>query len=317
MKKLLVLLLLFVGLLAASPAAANCNSVGGACFWIGGTGTWDNATDSAHWSNTSGSTTCSCEPTSTSVLTFDASSGGGTVTPSGNITMGGLVMGAFTGNIAWNTNNPNVTISSNQGTLVSNTGTGTRTINLGSGTWTVNTTAGAAIVWNWGTLTNCTCSVGSATINFTASGGTASSTVSLGTPSGGAYGTIGLGANAPGWLISGSPSMATLNIIGPASVGLAATGTVTLSNNFTWAASGGSNWILLTAGGVGSTATVTSNAGSGTSTCTYCVIRGTTFSGTGVTFTGTNSVNQGANTGMTFSPPTTGGGGGGGGIIGG
>lgn len=62
-------------------------------FWVGGTGTWD-STDTTHWSTLSGGGGGASAPGSADTAIFDASSGGGTVTPSGNFTIGVLNMSA-------------------------------------------------------------------------------------------------------------------------------------------------------------------------------------------------------------------------------
>ena len=48
-------------------------------FWVGGTGTWD-ASDTTHWATASNGAGGASVPGSSDAVTFDASSGGGTVT---------------------------------------------------------------------------------------------------------------------------------------------------------------------------------------------------------------------------------------------
>lgn len=125
--------------------------------WTGGTGTWD-ATDGTHWS-------ASTAPVAGDAVVFDGTSGGGTVTVAADvagIAFLSLAAGAFTGTLAFNTNNPNMEFTS----FVSLSGSGTRTINLGSGTWTISgTTTGT--VWDVTTTTNLTLTASSATVAFT------------------------------------------------------------------------------------------------------------------------------------------------------
>ena len=78
-----LLVLVFIGpllvlLISSAPAAATvCGSGGGVCYWIGGTG---NFSSTAHWSSSSGGSSCTCVPAATDAVTFDASSGSGTAT---------------------------------------------------------------------------------------------------------------------------------------------------------------------------------------------------------------------------------------------
>lgn len=185
-KLILTLAILFC---ASSPAwAVNCAVASGTCFWIGGTGTLDLATDSAHWSNTSGGVTCSCEPLTTNTLTFDGSSGGGTVTVNANITANGITADAFTGTLDWATNNNNVTI--NAGFTFSMSGAATHTLNMGSGTWTINgqnSTTGITL-FNLATDSALTLSAASVNLVFAAQTGTGTRTLQLGTSR--TYGTI-------------------------------------------------------------------------------------------------------------------------------
>lgn len=124
----------------ASPAFAVCG-VGGGCFWVGGTGTWDNAT-TTHWASTSGGVGGVAVPSATDPVTFDGSSGGGTVTVAATInasnTINSLTLGAFTGTLDFSINNPNITITGVDGSGIGldASGTGTRTFNMGNGTWT-------------------------------------------------------------------------------------------------------------------------------------------------------------------------------------
>jgi len=124
------------------------------CYWILGTGTMDLATDSAHWSLTTGGATCTCEPSSTDAIVFDASSGVAgatfTVTPNATVNVTNFTFGACTGTttgciIDFTTHNNNVNIVNAGGTSnFSGTGTGTRNLKMGTGTWTVGSNASAS-----------------------------------------------------------------------------------------------------------------------------------------------------------------------------
>jgi len=89
-------------------------------FWVGGTGTWD-ASTTTHWSATTGGAGGVSVPGVADTVTFDANSGGGTVTPSVDIAVSTITCGAFTGTLDWSINNNNVTCSSFSGS-----GTGVR-----------------------------------------------------------------------------------------------------------------------------------------------------------------------------------------------
>src|SRR5258708_7077326 len=139
------------------------------CFWVGGTGTWDNSTDAAFWkSSTGGGTACAATggvpKNAGDVATFDGASGGGTVTVNVNISIGSIVCGAFTG--TWNNSAHNNSITLSANTAFNCSGTGTRTINLGSATYTMTSTAAASGPWAFNTITGLTLSAASATIDF-------------------------------------------------------------------------------------------------------------------------------------------------------
>jgi len=138
-------------------------------FWIGGTGAWDSST-TTNWSSSSGGTGGASVPGSSDTVTFDGSSGGGTVTVNTNFTVTSITMGAFTGTLDFSANNNSPTM-----TTFSCSGTGTRTLNMGSGTWTIsgnNTT-----IWDMTTITGLTLNANTSTINFTYSGSTGNRTL--------------------------------------------------------------------------------------------------------------------------------------------
>ena len=123
-------------------------------YWVGGTGNWD-ASDTTHWSATSGGAGGASVPDSTTDVYFNGSSGGGTVTvtTSPNLVTREIGMGAFTGTFDLNDNN--ITLGN-----FSISGTGTRTINLGSGIITM-------VNFNATTTTNLTFNAETSTIKYT------------------------------------------------------------------------------------------------------------------------------------------------------
>lgn len=127
-------------------------------FWVGGTGTWD-ASDTTHWSDSSGGSGGFSVPGSADTVTLDGSSGGGTVTVTATVDVTSITMGAFTGTLDLNGQTINV------GTF-SLTGTGTRTLTMGSSAINVS---GTGTAWNAGTLTNCTITANTATITMSGS----------------------------------------------------------------------------------------------------------------------------------------------------
>lgn len=136
-------------------------------FWVGGTGTWD-AADTSHWSATSGGASGASVPGSGDTVTFDGSSGGGTITLGTNISVISITMGAFTG--TFNSSTFTVTLQT-----FSCSGTGTRTLNMGSGQWTI--TGNATTVWDITTFTNLTFTKGSLPVVFNYAGSTGTRTI--------------------------------------------------------------------------------------------------------------------------------------------
>ncbi len=126
-------------------------------FWVGGTGTW-NATDTTHWAASSNGAGGDPVPVAADDVTFDGSSGGGTVTVQTSVNVLSITMGAFTGTLDF-TNFPSPTMGTFSGT-----GTGTRTLKMGNGTWKLT---GTGTVWTTATTTNLTLLGGNATLNPT------------------------------------------------------------------------------------------------------------------------------------------------------
>jgi hypothetical protein len=134
-------------------------------FWVLGTGTWDTTTSTAHWAATSNGAPGQSVPGSGDTVTFDANSGGGTVTPDYNMTVTSITMSAFTGTLDFSANNVSPTISGN----FNNSGSGVRNLKMGNGTWLFT---GTSSQFSQASVTNLTFAANGSTIKFTNSSGT-------------------------------------------------------------------------------------------------------------------------------------------------
>lgn len=318
MKTLLRLGLLAVALFLAQfalPTAASATDCTGGtpahtCYWIGGTGTWDNSSTS-HWSFTTGGSTCTCLPgTSADLIIFDGSSGGGTVTLNSTLngaTFGTMTLGAFTGTITNVTNNATPITFAGSGGVggVSLTGAATKTLSLGSATY--NLTGKSGTIWDCGTCTNLTLTAG--TYNIVIAGTSVTNTRTF-TAGGKTYATISLGPETTPTVVpfvqfsSNSATFATLAITGPAYMSFTASTTTTITNAVNWTQASAAAPILVT-GGNGSGATI-STAGAGTAS--WGMFGGLTISGGG-SIAATNSLKIGPLTGVTVTTPNVSGGG--------
>lgn len=276
-------------------------------FWVGGAGTWDNAT-TTHWSASTGGAGGASVPATTDDVVFDASSGGGTVTVAATINgsnqLSSITMGAFTGTLDFSVNNPNLILTAS----FSGTGTGTRTLNMGSGTWTLTANTGA--IWDFTTVTNFTFNANTSTIQLSPTtvsggrtingGGKTYSTLTINSPSGFTTdGPITFGGNS---------TIATFNVSGQNWLRFGSV-TTTITNAINWNSGGSASSPILLDGGTGSTGTISSASGG---TMAWAALTGITFTGGG-TFTATSSLNVGGNSGITITGPS---GGGGSGVIG-
>lgn len=295
----------------AAFAFAGCAEAA-TCFWVGGAGSWSTA-NGVNWASGTGGTASTCAATggvpkqATDIATFDALSGGGTVTVDGTmngVTMASITMGAFTGTLDFSANNPSMTLT---GTF-SVTGAGTRVLNLGSGTFTLTLSNGNA--WDATSVAGLTFNAGTSTIATSgAVGGTRGFILNTLT-----YATISLGAvtaTANPHVLSGAATIGTLNITAPNNVSFASATTFTITNAFNWAGSSSNQFGLFSSSTV---AASTISVASGNPTISWAALRFLTFTG-GATFTATNSFDNKSNTGITITPPS--GGGGSGHIIGG
>lgn len=271
------------------------------CFWVGGTAAWDGSNFTS-WAESTGGAGTGCPgvagiPTSADTVTFDGSSGGGTVTVNTTVDVTSITMGAFTGTLNFATNNNNVTTQT-----FSITGTGTRTLNMGSGLWSLTSpAAGAAQVWNATTVTNLTFNKNTANIALSNISGTGARSFIGG---GLTYNSVSFGSNTSGagTSITGTNTFATITIIAP--------NTLTMPTGVTMTATalvavGGSTGLQFASSG-GGTATTLSIV-SGTQAITNVALRNITFTG-GATFTATG-YDLGGNTGITITAPSAGGGG--------
>lgn len=315
MKKLLTALLFTFAFCAQATAAT--------CFWVGGTGNWDSV-NVVSWSSGTGGAGSTCAATggipknAGDIATFDAASGGGTVTvcgalsstcptSSGTVSLATITTGAFTGTLDFSAINPNVNLT----TALILSGTGTRTINLGSGTISLSAVSGTIL--DITTTTNLTLTGG--VVDLTATTTRQTTTAVVGTPV--TLGSLTIRGNSNASItMSGAGTITTMTLVAP--VYLLVGSTSPTYTNFVQ--SGSPSITALTTvlgssfGNLGAGRNL--NVSSGTPSLSYAVIGNVTCTG-GATFAFTNSLDMGSNTTCNISPPTIGAGGGGGFIIGG
>jgi hypothetical protein len=261
-------------------------------FWVGGTGTWD-ASDTTHWATSSNGAGGASVPGSSDSVTFDANSGGGTVTLGAayNPAIENLTMGAFTGTLDFSVNNNNISVNGTTGFSIS--GSGVRTLNMGNGTWTIIGTQGS---WLCGTTTNLTFNAGSSTIQWSSSNATGTRSFDSG---GLTYNTVTIPALSASTYnvahtILGGPTIATLNVNGPSLVTVGANTTITTLN--------------LLGGSSSKTSFQSNSMTSRTITCTTVNASNSSFryiTFSGGDFVATNSWNQGNTSGINIISSTT------------
>ncbi len=272
-------------------------------FWVGGTGTWDNS-DTTHWAASTGAAGGQSVPSSSDTVTFDASSGGGTVTVAATInasnTLQALTCGAFTGTIDFATNNTAITFTA-AGFV--GTGTGVRTIIRGTGTFTFTGAGG----WDFATVTNLTWTAGAGgTYVYTSASITAQQPFSGGGLNYGASSVITVNgrANGTGFNYSGANTIGTINLTGPLYFKAVASTTHTVGTlNITGTLTAPVVFGFDSSQSTAVTFNVTSSA------ITYAVLRSITFGTSAVS--PTNSWDLGNNNfnGGSLSAPSAGGGG--------
>lgn len=260
-------------------------------FWVGGTGNLDGST-TTHIAATSGGASGASYPGTGDTMTWDANSGGGTVTITAPHTFQALTMGAFTGTWDNSVGNHNITVT-NTSSAFSITGSGTRTIRLGSATYTLSA---AGAVWQATTTTNLTFVGSSANIVFAQGNG---STLNGG---GLSYGSISFGASTSlaAYLISGANTFGTVTITAPNWIQFPSTVTTTISNAFNWVGTASGPIMIVSSSPTGSSAA--NIAAAGGSTASWCGFRTVTFTGSP---TASNSLDFGQVSGISISVPAS------------
>lgn len=253
---------------------------------MGGTGTWD-ASDTTHWASSSNGAGGQSVPGSGDTVTFDANSGGGTVTVNTTVNVTSITGGAHTGTLTFATNNNNVTVST-----FSYTGSATRTLSLGNGTWTIT---GTSNPWNILQTTSLTFNANSSILNFT--GSTTATRALSGNLT---YSTISIAANSSGgpFLFNTAATIATLTVSSPNYVAFVAGATNTITTLTASGSSGSEIALVSSTEGTAATVSVAANA----PTITWAGVRDLTCTG-GATFTASDSFDLGHNTGITINPP--------------
>lgn len=269
-------------------------------FWVLGTGTWD-ASTMTNWSLSSGGAGGAAVPVTGDSVTFDASSGGGTVTVAAAISglsLANITSSAFTGTIDFSVGNPSLTITSSW----TDAGTGAHTVKLGSGTFTLS--AASSNAWNFSGAST-TLTAGTSTLLFN---GTTNGNINF--VSGGlTYNNVTFSPNytaghGESVQITGNGTAANLTLTAPCNAIF--TGSFTISTTFT--ANGTSSNMV----GILNTGTQRSLTVPVGSTISWAAINGYNFVNGP---TATNSFNLGGNSNITINAPS-GGGSSGGAIIG-
>jgi hypothetical protein len=265
-------------------------------FWVGGTGTWD-ASDTTHWAATTNGAGGASVPSSADTVTFDASSGGGTVTVNTTVNVQSITMGAFTsGTLDFSINNNNVSLSAS--TAFSGTGTVTRTLKLGNGTFSLT---GAGSAWDMTTTTGLTFDAGNSTISWT---NTASGNTRTFITGGLTYWSASTVQSSPlkGTVLqfTGAGTFnGTVTIAGGSNVLFPNALTTTISNLVMSGISSAPAVLLSASVTAAATVAVT------TATIDWSAIRWITFTGGPAA---TNSFDLGSNSGITITAPSGGGG---------
>lgn len=255
-------------------------------FWVGGTGTWSSGS-TANWSATSGGASGSSVPGAADTVTFDGSSGGGTITLNYVPSITSLTGGSHTG--TFDTGNNNMTLSGS----FTYSGTGVRSLILGTSTIT---TAGS---WDLTTQTNLTFSGASATI--IKSSGQNSSFISSGLT----YGAVQMSGGLRG--TGNTYGTFTYTTSSNSQCWVEAGGTHTVTGTCTFQGSSATNYGLIV--GSGGAAGVMRNRGTFAFNAATVVLNnvviGDLVAGGAGSWTGTNVGDAGNCTGVTFTAPVT------------
>lgn len=263
---------------------------------VGG-GHW-NTGNTTNWSASTGGAGGASAPINGDNITFDSSSGAGTVTL--DATLGGKLFGTCTADsmtnltLDFSVNNPTISFS-----LFSSNSSTVRAVNFGTSNITI-TGAGGLNHFNFTTTTNLTATFGSSTINFVPSAFFGIPAVALNTLT---YGTINFNGNgfANQYNVSGAATIGTLGFTGPLAINLPS---LTITNTINWA---GSSAALIEVGsqntGGGNTLTLSAAGGA----ASWASFRGLTAATNSIT--ATNSFDLKGNTNISITPPSVGGGG--------
>lgn len=263
-------------------------------FWVGGTATWD-ASNTTPWAATTGGAGGQSVPGTGDTVTFDGSSGGGTVTVNAVHSISSLTTSSFTGTIDFSANNNNINIGTvtAAATAWTDNGAGTHTINMGNSTWSIDST---------GTLVNFAAGAG-LTLNAN------SSTISTVARANVSRAFAGNGKTFNVVTLNGAASsvyaMSTINVV-IGTLTLTNQAILTLANNITVTTLSITSSASLPVGirsatiGAAKTITLTNSL-----TPSYISLQDITFSGG--TNTASNSFDFGNNTGITITGPTGGG----------
>jgi hypothetical protein len=275
-------------------------------FWVGGTGTWDGST-TTNWSLTSGGAGGQSVPGAADTVTFDGSSGAGTVTVNTTVSVQSISMGTYTGTLDFSVNNNNVTLSGSS--PLQTNGSSTRTLNMGNGTWTFNTTS-AATPFDFTTMTNFTLNQNGATFLIQPT------SAPLGAQAAGLNAALtinNLTINMPSLSAStrrvpfqffNAGTITNLVVTNAYWLEFSGGSTITLTNGLTINGGSSSQQIILKSQSTNSAATLSVG---GAVTCNWCAISDITKAGAG-SITATNSFDLGGNSGVTISGPAAGGG---------
>lgn len=278
MRRIIIISLCFLALTSSASAAPR--------FWVGGTGNWD-AVTTTHWSATSGGGGGVSVPGASDDVTFDAASGGGTVTLTTSPSIISITGGAFTGTL--DTNNQNLILS---GTF-SYTGSGIRGLTLRGSTL-------SAATWSISTVTNLTFSGASSTVNVSGtSGGFSPGALNYGTTTV----TMSVGQT---FTMNGSSgaSFVNLTFTGGATKAQAwaLPGNITIYKNLTFISNTIANRLLMRSDTRGTARTITTTG----ATVNYTNVDFTDITISGGSVGSNSSVgNCAGNTGITFTSATT------------
>lgn len=270
-------------------------------FWVGGTGTWD-ASDTSHWSATSGGSSGASVPTSSDDVTFNGSSGGGTCTVSATANCANLTTGAFTGTLNFNGQTINITGSSGWNA----SGSGTRTITFGASTVNISASSTGALTLT--TTTNQTWNYDTSTIVFTGNGAGISFTTSSSTftfynvtfTSGGAATNVLAGINYVfnNLTVTGSANK-TCGFTIPNSKTITVNGTLTLNGN------SATNRLLVSSTTNGTAGTISIASAPTISNADFMDITGSGAGSWNISGITGNSGDCGGNSGITFTTAST------------